>query len=144
MVWGQNLCVRHILPAGKPLSKPTNPTASAPAGGPAGQGQGAGARWRLPDILARPDEFRRVLGREVLSGKQVVMAGVVMLEAPVDAVRLQVSSSSWHQRWCQVECSDADSTELIRRCGVCAVHALAVPTPAFIPCGCAAGVPGTF
>jgi hypothetical protein len=44
-------------------------------------------------MLARPDEFRRMLSREVLSGKQVVMAGVVMLEAPVDAVCLQVRTS---------------------------------------------------
>lgn len=54
--------------------------------------------WRLPDILARPDEFRRVLSREVLSGKQVVMAGVVMLEAPVDAVHLQVRDN-WQEEY---------------------------------------------
>lgn len=99
VMWIHNPCERHVLPAGKPLSKATGPTASAPAGGPAGQGQGTGALWRLQDILARPEEFRRVLSREVLSGKLVVMAGVVMLEAPVDAVRLQVSIFSWHQHW---------------------------------------------
>jgi hypothetical protein len=82
------------------VTKPTGPSAAAPVASTAGQGQGAGALWRLPDILARPDEFRRVLSREVMSGKQVVMAGVVMLEAPVDAVRLQVSSVCWHR--CQV------------------------------------------
>jgi len=73
-----------------------------PKGGPNGvAGSGSsGVLWRLRDILARPDEFRRVLSREVLSGKQVVMAGVVMLEAPADAVHLQVSDS-WRQRLLQ-------------------------------------------
>lgn len=45
-------------------------------------------------MLARPDEFRKVLTREVLSGKQAVMAGVVMLEAPVDAANLQVKGAA--------------------------------------------------
>jgi hypothetical protein len=76
-------------PAGKQQPKPAGLTAAA-AGANTSALSGAGGFWRLSDILARPDEFRRVLSREVLSGKQVVMAGVVMLEAPVDAVRLQV------------------------------------------------------
>lgn len=44
-------------------------------------------------MLRRPDEFRRVLSREVMSGKQVVMFGVVMLEAPVDTGHLQVCNT---------------------------------------------------
>lgn len=54
-----------------------------------------GVLWRLADILARPDEFCRVLRREVLSGKVVVMSAVVMLEAPVDAAHLQVRVTCW-------------------------------------------------
>jgi hypothetical protein len=49
----------------------------------------AGGLWTLAAMQAHPDEFKRVLAREVLSGKQVVLAGVVMLEAPVDAAHLQ-------------------------------------------------------
>lgn len=88
-------CAIHI--AGKPTagtkqqqSKAAGPSPAAAGAGTAGPA-GAGGLWRLSDILARPDEFRRVLSREVLSGKQLVMAGVVMLEAPVDALHLQVS-----------------------------------------------------
>lgn len=67
-----------------PAVSSSNSVQAAAAGG------SAGGLWRLSDMLARPDEFRRVLSREVLSGKQVLMAGVVMLEAPVDATHLQV------------------------------------------------------
>jgi hypothetical protein len=85
----------HI--AGKPTAatKQQQPKAAGPSPAAAGASTtgpaGAGGLWRLSDIQARPDEFRRVLSREVLSGKQLVMAGVVMLEAPVDALHLQVS-----------------------------------------------------
>lgn len=85
-------------PAGKQQPKPAGPTAAA-LGATTSALAGAGGLWRLSDILARPDEFRRVLSREVLSGKQVVMAGVVMLEAPVDAAHLQVRiGQCWQAR----------------------------------------------
>lgn len=86
------------VPAGKPSAgtKQTQPkhagpsaAAAAAAGSTAGQ-LGGRPLWRLSDILGRPDEFRRVLSREIMSGKQVVKFGVVMLEAPVDAGHLQV------------------------------------------------------
>lgn len=84
-----------VDPAGRTSKQPAKaavPTGLTPAAGAVGAG-GVRALWRLSDMLARPEEFRRVLSREVLSGKQVAMGGVVMLEAPVDATHLQVRAA---------------------------------------------------
>jgi hypothetical protein len=47
--------------------------------------------WQLTNILEHPEEFRKVLTRAVLGGKNLEMSAVVLLDAPRDAQHLQVS-----------------------------------------------------
>jgi hypothetical protein len=76
-------------------------TAAGAAAGPSSQASAGGVLWTLSDVVSRPDEFRKLFTREVLSGKQAMLAGVVMLEAPVDAAHPQVRGQRGAFRYAQ-------------------------------------------
>eukprot|EP00775_Hariotina_reticulata_P008243 gene8243-8433_t len=88
--------------------------ASAPAAGIPGF-------WQLTNILEHPEEFKKVVSRAVLGGKNLEVSAVVLLDAPRDTQHLQERCLRFEmavKRYCfHFWCTSDSSTEMIPPAG---------------------------